>query len=130
MSLIVPRTQTEPEPVETGQGTFLVDPEGNVLERVGCQGCDDGCAFCAEPCAGCGDPDCDFDCDGDYDAPDDDLGAEHLRTYLVEDSRGTQTVAFYQDDTWWEGHYDPTSTKVQLKYAPIKIVARGAEHDG
>lgn len=31
---ITPRSQTEPEPVETGEGTFLVAPDGTVLERL------------------------------------------------------------------------------------------------
>ena len=45
------------EAVETGEGVFLVDAAGNVIEWL--QGSDEACITCH-------DPDCDFDCDGPY----------------------------------------------------------------
>lgn len=52
---------------------------------------------------------------------DPDFGAPHKVAVLVEDDRGTQTVAFYEHGTWWEGHpnedrHHQTVTK------PVKLV--------
>lgn len=49
---ITPIPSSENTAVETPDGTFLISPDGSVIEEL------------VVPCPGCGDPDCDFDCDG------------------------------------------------------------------
>lgn len=50
-----------------------------------------------------------------------DFGAIHGKTYLVEAEDGTHLAAFYAGDTWWEGHNDQ-GCKVQTKYPIVRIV--------
>lgn len=66
MTEMIAIPQTRAEAVETAEGPLLVAPDGTVLERLQPS---DG------PCIVCGEPECDFDCDGEYD------GVGNHRTY-------------------------------------------------
>ena len=57
------------------------------------------------------------------------FGVEELRSVIVEDDEGTQSVAYHDGDTWWGGHFDEMNEEgtdhlpvVQLIRPPVRLV--------
>lgn len=58
------------------------------------------------------------------DEPDTDLGQPHNVAMLVEDSTGATLTAYFDDDTWWEGHPDPGCTRAQTEHRIVAIAPK------